>query len=236
MNLSVLLAVAAGFALGLGLTVGMVRAYGRVRRIGKDRAVLEVPLLGHLETRWDSHPDGLDIQEVAEVLDKIKRFDRLVDFKILMDYAQRYQVTYIGLAGDHPEHAWAPGHLACSTLDWGASGGYKIYLNPALNLEETARRLSQELRLELQPEEVQPFLFFHEIGHTRGAGNTCFISAAINSALSGGRRTHRRRRELKRLRDQVEKYADDFAVREILRWRQRRQKLKWPSWYPDFWG
>jgi hypothetical protein len=75
------------------------------------------------------------------------------------------------------------------------------------------------LGLELKPEEVQLFLFLHEIGHTRQAGNVCFISAAISSALSGGRRTHRRRKELQKLKVQVEKFADSFAVAELLKCR-----------------
>ncbi|MBW1916466.1 MAG: hypothetical protein JRI57_00380 [Deltaproteobacteria bacterium] len=230
MNLNLVLVLVsslAGLAAGMWLMRILIRFHGRVRRIGKNIALIELPFLGSLETSWDHHPDGLNIPEVVEVLDKIKRFGRLLDFDMLLDYARHYQVTYLGLASDHPEHFWGPGHLACSTLDWGPDGGYKVYLNPALNLEDTAARLSQELGLKLGPKEVQPFLFLHEIGHTRRSGNTCLISAAINSALSGGRRTHRRRRELKRLRDQVEKYADDFAVRELRKWRAVQKNRSW---------
>lgn len=213
-----------GLAAGLSLALAAVRAFGTVRRLGPDNAVLELPLRTSLEVRWNSQPDGLNIQETEEVLGKIERISRLVDFPWLLGYAKKYHISYIGLKGKSPADSWRPGCLACSTLDFSPQGGYKVYLDPDLPLEETAARLSQELDLELRPEEVHPYLFLHEIGHTPQAGNICFISAAINSALSGGRRTYRRRKELQNLRQRVEKQADDFAVPELLKWRAAHQQ------------
>uniref|UniRef100_A0A7C3SJ38 Uncharacterized protein n=1 Tax=Desulfobacca acetoxidans TaxID=60893 RepID=A0A7C3SJ38_9BACT len=213
--------LAVGLAAGIFLTLAAIRAFGTVHRLGKDTAVLQLPLRTSLEVRWLRDPDGLYIYEAEEVLDKITRLSRLLDFQWLLPYAKKYRISYIGLK-DSASGYWKPGSLACSTLDFSPQGGYKVFLNPGLSLEETARRLSQELGVELQPAEVHKYLFLHEIGHTSEAGNICFISAAINSALSGGRRTHRRRKELQLLRQQVEKYADQFAVAELLKHRNRR--------------
>lgn len=218
-----LLAALGGMVAAVVGTLALIRYRGLVRREGKDTAMLSLPWRGKLEVRFDPQPDGLHIPEALEVRDKIRRLNALADFDWLLDYAQKYRVNFLGLRGKNSEH-WHPGFLACSTLDWTPPGGYRIYFNGELNLEETAARLSQELDLDLKPEEVQPFLFLHEIGHTREAGNICLISAAISSALSGGRRTHRRRRELQRLKDQVEKYADAFAVQELLKWRASRRE------------
>jgi hypothetical protein len=207
-----------GVAAGVVLTLVLLRFWGVARRAGQETATLHFPCRGKLEVRFDPQPHGLHLQEALEVQEKIRRLSELVDFDWLKVYAQKYRINYIGFKGREAGD-WNPGCLACSTLDWSPRAGYRVYLNPELNLEETAARLSSELSLDLKPEEVQTFLFLHEIGHTRQAGNVCLISAAINSALSGGRRTHRRRKELRKLREEVEKYADDFAVRELLKWR-----------------
>lgn len=211
-----------GVAAGVALTLVLFRFWGVARRAGQETATLHFPWRGKLEVRFDPQPHGLQLQEALEVQEKIRRLSELVDFDWLKAYAQKYQINYIGLKNKEGGESWNPGCLACSTLDYSPRAGYRIYLNPELDLEGTAARLGPELGLDLKPEEVQPFLFLHEIGHTRQAGNVCLISAAINSALSGGRRTHRRRRELQRLRNQVEKYADDFALRELLKYRALR--------------
>lgn len=218
-----LFSVAVGMAVGMFLILAAVRTFGTVRRVNKDLTVLELPLRTSLEVRWASDPDGLHLWEAEEVLEKIARLRRLLDFDWLLAYAKKYRISYIGMR-DGASGYWKPGSLACSTLDFSPQGGYKVYLNAGLPLEDTARRLSQELGLDIRPEEVHTYLFLHEIGHTSEAGNICLISAAINSALSGGRRTHRRRKELQKLRQQVEKYADQFALAELRKYRAGRRK------------
>jgi len=231
-----LLAALGGMAAAVAGTLALIRFRGLVRREGKDSAIISLPWRGKLEVRFDPQPDGLHIPEALEVLEKIRRLSALADFDWLLNYAQKYRINFLGLRGKSSEH-WHPGFLACSTLDWTPQGGYRIYFNGELDLEETAARLSQELGLELKPEEVQPFLFLHEIGHTPKAGNVCLISAAISSALSGGRRTHRRRRELQKLKGQVEKHADAFAVQELLKWRAcRREPTLAPAAEKIPWG
>ncbi len=215
--------MAVGLAAGIFLTLAVIRALGRVRRLGKDLAVLELPWRTFLEVRWESDLNGLWIQEAEDIMEKIARLNRLLDFQWLLPYAKKYRISYIGLK-DGASGYWKPGSLACSTLDFSPQGGYKVYLNANLPLEETAKRLGQELGMDLRPEEVHTYLFLHEIGHTPEAGNICLISAAVSSALSGGRRTHRRRRELRNLRLQVEKNADRFAVAELRKYRASRQE------------
>jgi hypothetical protein len=95
-------------------------------------------------------------------------------------------------------------------------------LNPTLDTTDIAPRLSEELGEPIQPSEVYLFLFLHEIGHTRKAGNQCYVTALINYTLSGGRRSLRKRQELRRLQQQIEQYADQFALRELRRWRQQQ--------------
>ncbi|MEW6161822.1 MAG: hypothetical protein AB1606_00645 [Nitrospirota bacterium] len=75
--------------------------------------------------------------------------------------------------------------------------------------------------MEIKPDELYTFLFLHEIGHTRTAGNECYFTAIVNYSLSGGRRSWLRRRKLKDLYSRVERYADDFAIQELLKLRQR---------------
>ncbi len=217
-SFSSMVLVGLGAATGALLTLAAVRAWGVVYRFGRQTAILELPWRLQLELRWQREPDGLYLDEAEEMLEKLRRLNRLIDFHWLLPYARKYRIRYIGFKGAASEH-WKPGCLACSTLEFSPLGGYRIYLNPDLPLPETARRLSEELGFELKPEEVHPFLFLHEIGHTPEAGNVCFISASINTALSGGRRTHRRRRELQSLKLEVERRADAFATSELLRWR-----------------
>jgi len=85
--------------------------------------------------------------------------------------------------------------------------------------------LSELIGVTIEPDELYTFLFLHEVGHTREAGNECYFTALINHSLSGGRRSARRRRELKNIYLRTEKFADDFAIQELLKLREGRTKV-----------
>jgi hypothetical protein len=138
----------------------------------------------------------------------------------MIKYADDYNLNYIGLEGD-VNSAWSNGRLAYSTLSKGYNGGYNIYLNPDLDRVSVCKRLSDQIGVEIKPNELYMFLFLHEIGHTRKAGNECYFTAMVNHSLSGGRRAARRRRELKDLYVKSEKFADDFAIQELFKIRQK---------------
>jgi len=152
-------------------------------------------------------------------MEKIKFFNCLMDFQTMLRYANEYNINYIGTEGDM-DGAWSNGKLAYSTLSKGCNGGHDVYLNPHLDRESVCRKLTEQLGVEIKPDELYTFLFLHEIGHTRKAGNECYITAMVNHSLSGGRRSWLRRRKLKDLYSKVERFADDFAIQELLRLRR----------------
>jgi hypothetical protein len=151
---------------------------------------------------------------------KLRRLSQLVPRDILYSYATTYGIAYIGLEGDRRDGTWSPGRLA--SLWRGRQAEQHLCLNPTLDTTDIAYRLSEELGEHIQPSEVYLFLFLHEIGHTRKAGNQCYVTVLINYTLSGGRRSPRRRQELRRLQQQIEQHADQFALRELQRWRQQQ--------------
>lgn len=213
-----------GLMIGMGLMYFILRYKGiGVSRVDEKTLSLRLPLLGTVEAEEPKGYQGIFVKGVSETLDKMNFFQRLMDFKIMLRYANHYNLNYIGTEGDQ-DGAWSNGRLAYSTLSKGCNGGHDVYLNPNLDRESVCRRLSEQLGVEITPDDLYTFLFFHEIGHTRKAGNECYITAMVNHSLSGGRRSVRRRRELKALHSRAEKYADTFAVQELLKLRQEGLK------------
>jgi hypothetical protein len=192
-----------------------------------DYLILELPGLGQIKTRCRLRYTGLFLDVWDECNEKVARLSELVPHEVLFHYARTFGIDYIGLEGDRRDGTWNPGRLA--SLGRGPHGEQQLCLNPDLDTADVAHHLSRELGEVMQPSEVYLFLFLHEIGHTRQAGNQCYITAVIQHALSGGRRSLRKRQELWRLKRQIEHHADQFALRELQRWRlqQGQSELVW---------
>jgi hypothetical protein len=211
-----------GLIIGIGLVYYILRLKKiRLNKLDEKTLLLRLPLLGTIEAEEPRKYRGIFVKDVSEALDKMKFFQSLMDTRIMLDYADDYNLNYIGTEGDVNNGSWSNGRLAYSTLSKGQNGGYNIYLNPDLDREAVCERLNEQLDIEIKPEELYTFLFLHEIGHTRKAGNECYITAMVNHSLSGGRRSVKRRKQLKDLHLRTEKYADDFAVQELLKIRQK---------------
>jgi hypothetical protein len=209
-----------GFSLGLVTCYLLLKFRVAVPTRQADYLILDLPLLGRIRTHFRLRYTGLFLDDWQEYDEKLARLSQLVPLDLLCRYARAYGIDYIGLEGDRRDGTWSPGRLA--SLARGRHAEQHLCLNPDLDTTDISRRLSGELGEVLRPSEVYPFLFLHEIGHTRQAGNQCYVTALIKHTLSGGRRSPRKRRELQRLKRQIEQFADHFALRELQRWRQQQ--------------
>jgi hypothetical protein len=179
--------------------------------------ILELPCLGRIQTRFRLRYTGLFLDDWEECHEKVARLSQFVPHEVLFHYARTFGIDYIGLEGDRRDGTWNPRRLA--SLGRGTRGEQQLCLNPDLDTVDVAYHLSRELGEVIRPSEVYLFLFLHEIGHTPQAGNQCYVTAMIRHVLAGGRRSPRRRQELWRLKRQIEQHADQFALRELHRWR-----------------
>ena len=214
-----------GLLIGVGLVYFLLRYKGiQIERVDERTLLLRLPLLGTLDVEEPRRYRGIFVKDVSEALDKMKSFQRIMDFQTMLRYAKQYNLNYIGTEGNI-DGKWSNGKLAYNTLSKGYSGGYNVYLNPDLDRESVCCRLNKQLDIEIKPDELHTFLFLHEIGHTRKAGNICYISAMVNHSLSGGRRSVRRRRELKAIHSRAERHADNFAIQELLKLREKASKI-----------
>ncbi len=214
------------FLLGLILGVGLmyyILGIGatRLKRIDEKTLVFRLPLVGMIETEETNSEKGFFAKKVAHDLENVKCFRQYLDTDLVLRYAQDYNLNYIGFEGDH-DGSWSEGRLAFTTLSKGHGGRYNIYLNPNLDRVSVSGQLSQQIGFTIEPDELYTFLFLHEVGHTREAGNECYFTALINHSLSGGRRSARRRKELQKLYQRTEKYADDFAIHELVKLREKK--------------
>ncbi|MEW6215495.1 MAG: hypothetical protein AB1478_09905 [Nitrospirota bacterium] len=220
-GISPLFTLILGLIIGIGFVYFILRFKGiKVDRLDERMLLLRLPLLGTLDVEMPRTYKGIFVKRVSEILEKIKFFHSLIDFQTMLRYANEYNIDYIGIEGDI-DGKWSKGKLAYNTLSKGCNGGYDVYLNPELDRESVCQRLNKQLGVEIKPDELYTFLFLHEIGHTRRAGNECYFTAVVNHSLSGGRRSWLRRQMLKDIYSRVEKYADDFAIQELLKLRQR---------------
>jgi len=213
-----------GFFLGIGFIYFILKIKTiKGERIDEKTLLFKFPFFGTTEAEEKKTYNGIFVKNLTEGLEKISMFEKYVDVDIMLRYAKDYNLNYIGFEGDS-NGIWSNGRLAYNTLSRGYNGGYNIFLNPDLDRKSVSRLLSEQLGVEIKPEELYTFLFLHEIGHTTKAGNENYFIAMVNHSLSGGRRSAKRRRLLKDLYLKVEKSADDFAIRELLAIRQKGNK------------
>lgn len=214
---SSLLILIIGFCLGVIFIYFVTRLKtAKTFKIDSETLLVKFPIIGYAEIKEPLGYSGLFIKEVSSNLEKIEMINRYIDFNVVLNYANRYNIEYIGFEGDL-DGKWSEGKLAFNTLSKSPNGGYNIHLNPNLDRKVVSDRLSKQLGFEIKPDELYTFLFLHEIGHTKKSGNECYITAMVNHSLSGGRRAVRRRRALSELYKRTERYADDFAMRELIK-------------------
>ncbi|HEX8949633.1 MAG TPA: hypothetical protein VF790_11760 [Dissulfurispiraceae bacterium] len=182
---------------------------------------VHIPVLGEMTFRSFPKPRGIVVKEVLELKANLDMLKQFLDMDSVLGYAGRFKINYIGVEGDREDGSWSPGRLAYCTMSNTVKGGYNIYLNPNLDLQDISERLSRDLETPIPPPKVYPFLFLHEVGHTTEAGNQDFYTAMVNYALSGGRNSTKRRKELNKLKVSIEKFADEFALRELSWWREK---------------
>jgi len=178
---------------------------------------LKIPLLSNIDLSERKH-EGFFVNALSDAIEKMRKFQSMLDVQMMLDYARRFNINYIGTEGDI-DGIWSEGRLAFCTPSRGYNGGYNIHLNPDLDRERISKRLSDQLGVHICPDELYTFLFLHEVGHTQNAGNENYFAALINHSLQGGRRSARRRKALKSLRIESERFADNFAVQELSRLR-----------------
>ena len=218
MEYKFLLALTLSFLGGIGFVYVILRFMSiEVSHLDGHKLLLKLPLLGSLEVKGPERCQGLFLEDVRETLGKVKTFQGLMDFDLMLRYAKNFDVNYIGLEGDNKDGSWNKGRLAYSILSPGDSGGYNIFLNPELDRTLVCQHLKRELGVDIQPDELYTFLFLHEVGHTRHAGNKNYIAAKTSHRLSGKKR--KGRKDLQVLYRKVEKFADDFATKELSKWR-----------------
>lgn len=212
--------IAFGLLLGALIARRTLRST-RLSRNADNTYRVRIPFLGGVTLGLDPRVGGLVIDEVFEIKERLGRFGKLLDTDLMLGYAKEYRINYVGTEGDRQDRSWSAGRLAYCTISSGCRGGYEVHLNPDLDLERVSLSLSRDLNEPIAPEEVYLFLFLHEVGHTAQAGNRDFYEAIVNYALSGGSRSSKRRRELKELKNDIERFADRFALRELARRRER---------------
>lgn len=206
-----------GFLLGIIFIYFVLRIKStRTYKIDGETLLVKFPIIGYAEIKEPHEYSGLFIKEVNSNLEKIDFIKKFINFDLLLNYANKYNIEYIGFEGDI-DGKWSEGKLAYNTLSKSPNGGYNIHLNPDIDKKSVSEKLSKQLGVEIKPEELYTFLFLHEIGHTKKSGNECYITAMVNHSLSGGRRAVRRRRALSELYKKTERYADEFAVKELIK-------------------
>jgi hypothetical protein len=191
-------------------------------RLDERTIQLKIPLLGNIDLSERDH-EGFFVNTFSEAIEKMRKFQCMLDVQTMLDYARRFNINYIGTEGDI-NGLWSEGKLAFCTPSRGYNGGYNIHLNPDLDRERVSKRLSEQLGVRICPDELYTFLFLHEVGHTQNAGNENYFAALVNHSLQGGHRSTRRRKALKSLRIETERFADNFAVQELFRLRGRNME------------
>ena len=155
--------------------------------------------------------------------------NQFLNFAFVIEQARKFGIVRISFydpdcIGMDPswydDLGWKDGSFAKIQKIPDRRGQYEIFLNPFLDLEEAALRISKQTKLRIKPEEVYYFSFFHECGHTRAvAGDLCpgkLLSLYLRSASES---------TIMEFKTKAEKIADAWAVKELKKWRRRKNRF-----------
>ncbi len=200
----------------------------KLRRISGESYSLLLPLIGSIATFPVCHSRTIYTEDYIHFKRAFSRLKSLIDLDRMMDYAIQFNIDYITTEGDLPDGSWSEGRYAFCTMSKSHKREFAIHINPFIDTEDASSRLSLQLKRSISPSEVYPFIFLHEIGHTSKTGNKNFFSAVINHTISGDRHSLSKRRELFRLKAEIEEFADRFALKELQKWQDAASSILSP--------
>ncbi len=215
----------AGFCLGFLVLYVSLKYKTQVVREKTEYLILKLPCIGKVRTRFRLQRKGIFMDELEGFRARMKVLAHTIDLELVHQYSERYSINYFGLEGDRADGSWSQGKLAYTTQNRYGRRKYDIFVNPHLDLEQTSRYLSRQLGERIEPSEVQTFLLFHEIGHTSEAGNVNYYAEVMSAAHSNRRWSAARLKELIVLKDDIEQFADRFALAELKKLRRSRNLL-----------
>lgn len=214
--------VVAAFCVGFAVLYLLVKFQAQVIREKTEYLILKLPCLGRMRTRFRLRHKGIFVDELEEFRSRLGMLAQVIDLELVRRYAEQYSINYFGLEGDQADGSWSEGKLAYTTQNRSGRKRYNIYVNPHLDLEAISRHLSRQLGERIESSEVLTFLLFHEIGHSREAGNLNYYAEALDSSQSRRRWSPARMRELVSLKNEIEQFADRFALTELKKLRRIR--------------
>ncbi len=212
-----------GLAFIGGILIGMISLYllvqrGTLVRLTSEDYILRVPFLGTVARLSVLPYPGIFTGEFLQLRDKLQELKRLLDPERAFAWADRYGVDYISLEGDCQDGGWSPGRLGFINMGPSHKRPYRLHLNPGLDKKALSVKLSLDTGTPVQEEDVYPFLFLHEIGHTTRAGNQNYLGLVLTHTISGQRHSLEARRELFEQKKQIEAFADRFALEALDKW------------------
>jgi hypothetical protein len=200
----------------------------KLQRISGEAYSLQLPLIGNLATFPVCHTRAVFTEDYIQFERNFSRLKSLMDFDKMMNYAIQFNIDYITTEGDLPDGSWSEGRYAFCTMSKSHKREFAIHINPFIDTEDASHKLSLQLQKRISPGEVYPFLFLHEVGHTSKTGNKNYFSAVINHTISGDRHSLSKRRELFRLKSEIEEFADRFALQELQKWQDNASSILSP--------
>ncbi len=97
---------------------------------------------------------------VADLLVYLKKIDSLLSWEFVLSECLEHGVNEVGTITDW--HFLEKGYQAVSFVDTGVK---HIDLNPHLDREAVARQIREIHGIDIEPDEIYYFIWFHEIGH-----------------------------------------------------------------------
>ncbi len=207
-----------GFVTGVGLLYLLVKK-GILVRITSDDFALKVPIIGKIARLSLLPYPGIFTGEYLEFKEKLAKLRKLLDPDRVFLWADRYGVDYISTEGDRWDGSWSPHRMAFVHLGQSHKRPYRLHMNPHLDTKALSIKLSADTGEVLSEEDVYPFVFLHELGHTSFAGNKNFLGLVMEHTISGQRHSLEARRKLFAQKKEIEQYADQFALEALKRWR-----------------
>lgn len=167
----------------------------------------------------DLRKSGRHENTVFDVMVYLCQLDSLLDWRFVFRECFKFGVNYVGTDG---------GFMGWERSGRWATFGYadskrQIDLNPHIDKKKVAGQIREAQGIDIEPEEVYYWIWFHEIGHIVHEEETIKFLARRRDNTLNRADSPADRKKLRALSEAVEKKADEYANQRFTEWKSSAQ-------------
>ncbi|MFP4194296.1 MAG: hypothetical protein ACLFRO_05075 [Desulfobacterales bacterium] len=162
----------------------------------------------------EARADGFIEDTVLDTMAYLLKIESMLSWKLVFSDCLKHGINQVGTDGGYCNMNWWKREF------WGTYNGGSIDLNPHLNRAKVAERIKEQQGIEIEPEEVYYWIWFHEIGHAVHEKETReALRHQFNMTWGRKKPTDKDREETRNAHEIAERKANEYANRRFKEWK-----------------